>query len=209
MQIRLAKARALKFEKEESGGLADKEDKIQEEKKVVSEKPENEKETTQPAENGTIEANVINEDDNKDTKKKKYADESDWLEDDDEEENESKAKEEEKKEEVGEVDLLDAYMKSIESKKKTLKKKKKQCFVFIEKSAKQEAFQLFHLKDQTFFQPVNKVHKEEHEIVEEVIHPSQLITYEEIMMKSIFYYKFIDINCFFINANSKQHFGEF
>jgi hypothetical protein len=54
----------------------------------------------------------------------------------------------------------------------------------LEKSAKQEAFQLFHHKDQTFFQPLNKVNPEEHHIVEETIHPSQLITYEEIMMKS-------------------------
>jgi hypothetical protein len=114
MQIRLAKARALKFEKEESGGLTEKDDKIQEEKKGASEKPDPEKETAQTAENGTNNANAISEDASKEAKKKKYSDESDWLEDDDEEENGNKVKEEQK-EELGEVDLLDAYMKSIES----------------------------------------------------------------------------------------------
>ena len=56
-------------------------------------------------------------------KKKNYADESDWLEEEDEEEIENKAKEINKNQtnmvdEDNEMDFLDAYMKSIESKKK-------------------------------------------------------------------------------------------
>ena len=88
MQIRLAKARALKFEKEESTGIQEKEEKVIEEKKVNVEKVDGEKEKQEVAENGNKQnnGNMVNDETNNDGTKKKYADESDWLEDDDEEE---------------------------------------------------------------------------------------------------------------------------